>query len=56
MNASLLRGRLQVRILPGSPKPPEKYGLFTLRCAEACKKSRQLLSVVRDFGTDGRLS
>ena len=38
----LLRGRLQVRILPGSPKPPEKYGLFTGRCAEDCKKSRQL--------------
>ena len=41
MNASLLRGRLQVRILPGSPKTPEKYGLFTGLCAEACKKSRQ---------------
>ena len=42
MNGSLLRGRLQVRILPGSPKTPEKYGLFTGLCAGACRKSREL--------------
>ena len=27
MKHTLLRGRLQVRILPGSPKLPEKYRL-----------------------------
>lgn len=42
MNGSLLRGRLQVRILPGSPKTPEKYGLFVRGSADTCRKSREL--------------
>ena len=40
MDGSLLRGRLQVRILPGSPKTPEKYGLFARGSVRGCRKSR----------------
>ena len=35
MSVSLLRGRLQVRILPGSPEPIEKYKFLARCCAGA---------------------
>jgi len=60
MNGSLLRGRLQVRILPGSPKIPEKYGLFARGSVRVCRNARLasceiLVKSLYEFRTSVRL-
>ncbi len=48
---SLLRGRLQVRILSGTPENPVKYGVLSGVCRSRCRNARL---IPRQIGRCGR--